>query len=400
MLGLLCGQANAGSVNQVYGSNVDATGSPTSVPLTIAFLCDGTGVILDCPQYATPDWLDTTGMIFYGISNRTNPPRCVKSTDGGSVWGLCNAGTVSPFIGAITNANSGFAMASDGSLISSAIQGANTCIIRRSTNQGASWSTVFMDTTALEVCVFGLASPAQNGVHCSQFNNYCAIAGFTQGSFTSRMYYSIDNGITWTKGVGFTLVSGDQNNGFTINSNGNAGSWSMFGQTYNLANWRFAYTLGGDWTFTGVIPQPGLGTSLRCPATLFFNGDQAVLCGPDNGAADNTKYRLFTHEAGSIFLFASVIPNSGGLTNAQAPDFMAVGYNATTAYMVGRNAASTTVNGWVTRDSFSTMQLITSLTPTTALIGGCCRGDIFVWNGKVYFTSGAAGSNAFFGIIQ
>lgn len=387
------------SIGAVIGGNAacDATNPGCQpFPVSASLICDGTGAILNCPQYFAPDWVDGTGLRFFGITGRTNPPLCVQSTNGGGTWVTCPS---QPFGAAISLGNSGMSVASDGSLIFAATQLPNTCIIRRSTDYGVSWSTVFTDNTANEVCQYGNAGPTPNGVHCARASNYCSVAGVIQGSFNSRMYYSTNNGASWTKGVTFQLVSTDVNNSFSVSDNGQQGSWSMYGQTYNTVNRRFGYTTGADWTFTGVLPQPGAGTSLRCPGTMIYNGAQAVLCGPDNGAGDTFKYRLFTHAAGAVALAATVTPVNG-LSNAQSPDFMAVGFNSSTAYMIGRDDTQTKVSIWVTRDNFSTMPRLTTITPATVIIGGCCRGDIVSYNGKIYFTSGVGGSQAFFGRIQ
>ena len=112
-----------------------------------------------------------------------------------------------------------------------------------------------------------------------------------------------------------------------------------------------------------------------------------------------TTYRYFTHTAGIVTLSGSFTVGSG-LTFAQNPDMIPVAFNATTAYLIGRNAANTQVQINITRDTFGSAPLLATITPATALIGGCCRGDGYLWNGRIYFTSGASASNAFFGRIQ
>lgn len=367
-------------------------------PSQVLLLCEGSGSNQDCPQYFAPYWPDTTGQIFYGMTNRTNPPRCVKSMNGGGAWGLCDAGTVSPFPAAIVRNNPGMSVASDGSLIAAGTITGTNCLIQRSTNGGASWTTVFTDNTVNDFCTIGLGAPTPNGVHCSPQGGRCYVWGITATSFTNRVYYSGDNGLTWIKGPGMTMVTGDDNTSFAVGVDGETGSASKYNMIVNTANWDFAYTTGAAWTVTGVLPLlPSGGTTVRCPGTMIYNGQQAVLCGPDN--VTTTTYHLFTHSAGSVFLAANVIPQNG-LTNAQSPDFMAVGFNNSTAYIIGKNGAGTQIQINITRDNFSTMPLLGVVTPTTALIGGCCRGDIYSYNGKIYFTSGASGSNAFLGVIQ
>jgi hypothetical protein len=392
---LLCTPIAYSQTRTIVGSTVD--GPNDSFPLSATLLCDGGGAILDCPQFFSPDWSDTTGLKFYGLSNRTNPPRCVQSTDGGTVWGLCSS---NPFVAAVDDLGAHFSVASDGSLIVAANQGANNCIIRRSTDHGVSWTTVYTDTTATVNCGLSYGGASPNNVRCASEDSYCVAFGHFTGSFDLVAYYSIDYGATWTKGTIFNIVSSDEQLGIAVASDGFSGSLTRYGINYNTVGRKFAYMSGTDWLATGLIPVPigevG-GNSSRCVSgAAIFNG-QSVFCGP--GGTLTTTYHLFTHAGGTVLSTTDVVPQNG-LTNAQAPDFMMVGYDSTTAYMVGKNGANTRVVVWITRDTFSSVLQIASLTPTTAVISGCCRGDIHVRNGKVYFSSGASGSNAFLGAIQ
>lgn len=368
------------------------------IPLSASFLCDGTGANLDCPQYFAPDWADTTGLRFFGLTNRTNPPRCVKSTNGGGVWGLCDAGTVSPFTGALDGLGASMSVASDGSLIAVGNQGANNCIIRKSVDYGVSWSTVFTDTDASITCGLASGSPIPSMTHCASASSYCAVIA-TVGAFDLVAVYSTNNGDSWVRGTTFNIVSSDANIHFAIAADGNSGSLSRYNVTYSQATQTFASTSGADWSKDGVVPIPSgeaAGTGRCASGAMIFSG-QSVLCGP--AATLPTTYHFFTHGAGSTASAANVIPQNG-LTNANLPDFMAVGFSGNTAYVIGRNATTSQIVLWVTRDTFSSMLQLSTLTPTTAMLSGMPRGDILSYNGKIYFSSGAAGANAFLGVIQ
>jgi len=400
-LGVKADAANPAKIVGLVGACDTTVAGCIPIPLNPSFLCDGTGAILDCPQYASPNFADTTGSQFYGLTNRVNPPRCVKSINGGTGWGLCDAGTASPFTGALDNLGANFAVASDGSLIAAGDQGTDNCIIRRSTNGGVSWTTVFTDSTTVNVsCGLGFGAPTPNTLRCASANPYCVMISFISGSFDLLAYWSTNNGASWSTGTPFNIVSADAQIGVAVASNGSSGSLTRYAGNYNTAGRVFAKTSGADWTTDGLIPTPpgeADGNAFRCVSGAMIFSGQSVLCGP--GSALTTTYHFYTHGAGSTANAANVIPQNG-LTNAQAPNFMAVGYSGTAAYIVGRNAATTQVVIWVTQDTFSTMFQVGTLTPTTALIGGCCSGDIFSYRGKIYFTSGASGSNAFFGVVQ
>lgn len=389
--------ASSQTVTAILGANVGcdtAVAGCVDVPLAAAIICDGQAGVLDCPQFFAPDWAGSP-LRFFGITNRTNPPRCVQSTNGGGTWGLCPS---NPFTGAVDLLGAVMTVGSDGSLIAAADQGVNNCIIRKSTDYGVSWSTVFTDLTANVSCGLAFGNPQPSFIRCAKVGGYCVVIGREVGTFNLIAYFSSDIGTNWTKGTPFNIVSGDEEIGVQISENGTAGSLTRYNITYNTANWTFAYTSGTDWLRTTVIPLPaGAGAASRCSSGASIFGGQAVVCGPD-GTMTGT-YRYFTHGAGTIVLIKS-FTMPGGLTFADAPDQMVVGYDTTTAYLVGRNVGSTAIQVYVTRDTLTSTYLIGTLTPTTALIAGCCRGDIYVRGKKIYFTSGATSTQAFFGRIQ
>ena len=375
-------------------------GSVYVPPITTSLLCNGTAVILDCPQYFNPDWPDITGLRFFGITNRVNPGRCVKSVNGGSVWELCDVGTVSPFTGVLDSFGANFAVAANGALLAAGDQGTNNCIIRRSTDYGVSWSTVFTDSTTVNVsCAIAFGNPTPNTLRCANASSYCVMIAFIAGTFDLVAYWSNDYGVSWTKGTAFNIVSGDAQISVSVAGDGNSGSLTRHAISYNTASVAFASTGGGDWTRNGVIPTPpGAGTGSRCASGAMIFSGQSVVCGPDPTLT--TTYHFFTHGAGSTSNMANFIPQNG-LTNTQSPDFMAVGVGGGRAYIIGRNAANTQIIIWMTTDTFSSAIQVATITPTSALIGGAPKGDAFLHNnGKIYFTSGAPADKAFFGVIQ
>jgi len=382
------------SVQAVYGGAL--TCDPALVtcgafPVSGAFLCNGTGGILDCPQWFAPDFADTTGLRFFGITNRTNPPRCVQSTDGGTVWGLCPS---NPFVAAVDILGAFFTVASDGSLLSAAEQGANNCIIRRSTDYGISWATVYTDTTAGVSCGVGFGSPTTNNMHCAQTGGYCVTVG-RDGAFDLWAIYSTDNGLNWTKGVAFTIVNGNAQ--VSVKTNGANGSLTRLAVNYGGAQ-PLGEQIVSDWDNTGATPLPvgATGTGASGAAAFLFNGVESVILGPVNVPV--TVHSRYTIAGGVPVEAAQFIP-AGAPAFANGPNFMAHSFGSI-GYFITRNIATTTVNIYMTLDSFDTVTLTQSLTPATALIANCCVGDIHTWNGKIYFTGAGVGSTAWLIRIQ
>lgn len=363
-------------------------------PLNAALLCDGSGANLDCPQFFTPDWAGTSSR-FFGLTNRVNPPRCVQSTDGGTTWVLC---PTNPYSAALDLFGSAFAVASDGSLIAPADQGTDNCIIRRSTNYGTSWSTVFTDTTAGVTCGIRFAGFAPNVIRCSSTTAYCIVIGTSGGGLTGINYFSLDNGATWTKGpTTFALTSGDPQFQLSMETDASIGVLAPFSVTYGSQT--AAVKSGNEYIATSVIPAPpgAGGLSTRCLGTLTKGGDRAILCGPDS-VSINT-FRLF-----KVIVLAPTFISNFTLQDAPSfsfgPEFSSFGFNAGTAYVQGRNLATTRLLIYVTRDDFGAVVQIASLTPTTPVSVGCCRGEWHARDSKVYFTNGAQGTQAVFGRIQ
>lgn len=381
-------------VGAVMGGNVAC--EPTnpgcqSFPTQASFLCNGTGALLDCPQYFAPDWAGSDSR-FFGITNRTNPPRCVQSTDGGVIWSLC---PTNPF--SVAGGGAFLTVASNGALVVAGDQGADNCIIRRSTDYGATWATVFTDTTATATCGVSFSAPTPSVLRCASTNAYCVMIGRTTGTFDLIPYFSTDNGATWTKGAAFNIVTGNEQVTVAVEDNGTLGSLARFQVTYAVQT--FARKTGNVFVATGIVPTPpGAGTNTRCTGSMIFNGDESIVCGPDS--IMTTTYRLFHSVSGVPSLTASFTLSATAPTFAQNPDNMAIAFNATTAYLIGRNDANTAVLIHITRDGFGSAPLLASLIPATALIAGCCRGDVALRSGNIYFTSGATGDRAFLGRIQ
>jgi hypothetical protein len=399
LLGLwLCVQtipSDAGpiAVNATLGASVEcnpALATCLDFPTSFSFLCNGTGGILDCPQFFAPDWADTTGLRFFGITNRTNPPRCVQSTDGGSTFGLCPS---NPFSAAVDIFGAFFTVSSDGSLLAAAQDAPDNCIIRRSTNYGTSWATVYTDATAGVSCGIGFGSPTTNNIHCASTGGYCVLVG-RDGVFDVWAIYSTDNGLNWTKGVAFTLVNG--NGQVSVKTDGTRGSLTRLGVNY-AGSQPLGEQIVSDWDNTTATPAPGTGdTAANGAAAVVFNGVETVIAGP-GGVTLTTHYR-YTIAGGAPILVNSFVP-AGAPAFANGPVFMVHGFS-NIGYFITRNLAGTNVNVYLSVDGFDTVALISSVAPATALIAGCCTGDVHTFGGRIYFTGGGTASTAWLARIQ
>lgn len=377
---LLClyGQTEAG-ISKIVGTRIDCGAGCTTFPATASLLCQGSS----CPQYFHPDWTDTTFNRFYGIKNDTNPGTCVVSFNGGSVWVPC---TTQPFTSSVLNTGIKFAVASDGSLLAASGQGSNTCIIRRSTNQAASWTTVFTSTTQTCSLLFGFPTPPE--MYCAELNGYCAIINSINPSVIT-VIYSIDNGANWTVGTGYSHISADSRTwGPILTTDGIGGS--IIRGVNTLSGEPFGIKSGNDFVSTGnYVPS----TNQNCRPFLMGSNLRA-LC-TRNGISDPVL-RYVAVQIPPI----EIRTVSTGISPA-AQNIQPVGFSANIGYVVLVDAADTTrLKILASIDDFVSTVLLTTLTPTVPPILFCCNGNAIKWGSRLYFSSGSAGSTGFFGVIQ
>lgn len=389
LLGVFAPQTPAQSVTTILGANVQCDPNVDSClffPSAPSILCNGSAVILDCPQWFHPDWSQAAGTRFYGITNRTNPPRYLTSTTG-ITWTLT---TAQPFVAAVLNFGSYMAVSSNGSLLAASGQGANLCLIRRSTDQGANWSTVF--SSLVQTCSVGFGNPTPPGMYCAETGGYCAVFNMFNAA-TVTTIYSTDNGASWTIGTAYAHISADsQVWGPIIASDGTGiatrGVNSSGGQPYGSKQ-------AAD--FTNTLPLV-TAINLNCrPFTMgvFLRG----FCRPNAGGVTS---RITTGGALGIapvvmatFTTADV-PVTGG-----SQDFEPAGFNDTYGYAVtGSFTPSTRYNIYMTGDGANSFVLTSQLTANFAPILGCCRGNFMRWGNKMYFTVAGTSSQAIFAVIQ
>ena len=391
LLGVFTPQTPAQTVTTILGANVQCDPNVDSClffPAAPSILCMGTGANLDCPQWFHPDWSQAAGTRFYGISNRANPPRYLTSTNG-ITWTLT---TAQPFVAAVLNFGSYMAVSSNGSLLAASGQGANLCIIRRSTDQGANWSTVF--SSAVQTCSVGFGNSTPPGMYCTETGGYCAVINmFNAASIT--MIFSTDNGASWTIGTAFAYVSADaQVWGPIVAADGTGIVTRGVNQTGG-AGQPFGSKQAADFTFTlPFIPS----VNLNCRPFTMGNILRA-LCRPNAGGVNTQVYSGGALGIVPVLVSTFVtqdVPTSGG-----AQDFQPGGFNSTYGYAVTSSfSPANKYNVYISGDGANSFVLAAVLTPTTAPVFGCCRGNLMRWGNKMYWTTGVHSSQAIFAVIQ
>lgn len=382
-------RADAQTVTKIIGSNVACDPTVDSClffPAAPAILCMGAAGNLDCPQYFHPDWSQAAGTRFFGITNRTNPPRYLTSTNG-ITWTLT---AVQPFVGLVLNFGSYMAVSSDGSLLAASGQGATLCMIRRSTDQGANWSTVF--SSLVQNCSVGFGSPTPPGMYCAQTGGYCAVLNMFSPA-TITVIYSTDNGANWTIGVPYAHVSADSQAWGPILASDGAGI--VIRGVNNTGGQPYGSKQAAD--FTNTLPLV-TAANLNCRPFVMGNALRAF-CRPNAGGVTSTITNGGALGIAPVIIstFATAdVPASGG-----SQDFQPGGFNGTYGYALTSSISpANRYNFYISGDGGNTFILGSQLTPTVPPIAGCCRGNFMKWGSKMYFTSGAQASQAVFGAVQ
>jgi hypothetical protein len=170
----------AGTISGIVGANIDSTGV-VRFPTNFMILC-APGVDVNCPKTFHPSWVDSQR--FWGEDGAGG--HCVTSLDGGVTWVLC---ATQPFSGVALRV----ASSSDGSVLAAASV-SGSCVIRRSTDNAATWATVFTDSGVVCTPAVGAAQV----FYCSRSGGVCHFAHNTV-NVNSKIYTTVDNGVTFVK---------------------------------------------------------------------------------------------------------------------------------------------------------------------------------------------------------
>lgn len=358
------------------------------IPSSLAILCNGGAGNLNCPQYFSPDYGDPNGLTMYGITNVVNPPRCIKSVDRGTTWSAC---TANPFAATYFASNAVFAMAADGSLLAAArvTAATETCVIRRSSDGGVTWTTVLTSTTA--ICSGFSGDAYSSPMRCSPETQDCVLFGNDLTTVRMVVFHSEDYGQTWTEDVSIAVsLSTPPYFGASMSSDGSmaiTGGSNAAGGTS-----QFVFKNGGAYHASTIIPGVG---NQRCTGPFILQTKLSVLCGANSTSGLYTVFQI----TGSVPSVLATFLISDTPAFANSPETTAIQWDNTTAYFFLRQLSTGTYLIYVTRDAFTSYVKVGELVPTNKS-PTYSRGDMHVWNGAVYWTSGGIGGNAQLMVIR
>ena len=330
-----------------------------AIPLTPTTLCT-----VSCAVEVSPSF--TSVLRFWGSTRAAGT--CRTSIDGGAIWAAC---TSQPFT---TGNREFYAGAADGSVIAVGTPtGPNTCTVRRSTDNGVSWSTVF---TQVGACTSGTFEGQR--LYCLS-NGKCEFVGINGND--AQIFRTSDNGQTWAAGEsavgGLGAIIGSVWNGLEgiLPTQAPGAGGGGFSKTYVAA--ADVWTQSTAWN----------GTQGNCWGKLLLNSIPFAIC-QGAGATPDGRYTLRTSTG--INSLSLTIPNA--LITSIDAGGVAIAPFTNTIYIMAQTV-SAAMGTWVSRDNGASFTQITGFGGGGAGIRG---GDAFFANGCVYF---AVGSTAMFGKI-
>lgn len=319
----------------------------TVIPLTPTTLCT-----VSCAQQTSFSFTDANR--FWGAST-TGVGSCLTSTNGGIAWGACAS---QPFT---TGNREFYAGTPDGGVIAvGTTTGPTTCTIKKSTNNGTTWSTVF---TALVQCTSGTLEGQR--LYCLSDGN-CEFIGWDASTVT--IYRSSNSGDSWVAGEtttgGNCAISSVAWNGTAgIIPSQNTGCGGGFIAKAGVA-------ASDVWTTSAVWN----GTQGDCWGSVVFAGVGRAIC-----QVTSADYVMYS-SAGAV-VNTLVLPNvlktidTGGTSISPFSGVM---------YMVATKSTGG-IGIWVSRDSLASFTQIGSFSGGGA---GPRGGNTFFANGCIYFTTG------------
>lgn len=344
---LSVGIPQAEAIRSIVGTQVacDTTFSGCqAIPLTVSILCvPGNG----CPQTSQPSL--TNPLRFWGA---TSFP-CKTSIDGGTTWVGCTTE-------AFTTGRASFAGTASGAVIGANSNGTSTCFIRRSTDNAASWTTVFTATGGTANC--DSTNGYGSNVRC-RADGICILPFENPVDGKCYTYRSADDGITWIPGTGTvcsiidpTSVAWDGTHGF------------MGARTHTGATTTWLTNDGSTWTPSAVWP-----INIFCPGGMIYNGSEYSIC--NSNPAGTWTLR---NSAGGIAATVT-FPGAASFVN-NGPIEVSIGANIIYAILPTTDAIQQ-LGVWVSRDAGSTF----------AQIGKTNTGGANNMNGGDFYFNGLTG---------
>jgi hypothetical protein len=342
----LIGVSQSEAIKSIVGVSSECDSTNTGcipIPLANTTICSA-----GCTTLTAKSFTDANR--FWGGTSS-----CRTSTDGGATWGNCTTQPLS------SGAQENYAEASDGSVIAIG-QVTTTCTVKRSTDQGANWTTVYTAASTAIACggavTGGYRLICLSDARCT----FSTVHGTTSVPIALE---STDNGQTWVPttygavATSFVSMAWDGSAGIATSNGLRSGKYAA-GWSQGAAAFASCGTISGSVVYNGV----GYG-----------------LC-KDTGT--NEIYRMMTAD-GALFK-AITLP---GVYQSSGVGILAYSVGTNTLHVVANvavTAGSLPIGVWVSRDDGVTFTKVYTSPQTVNSMGS--QSSIFYTNGCVYYSGG------------
>ena len=243
----------------------------------------------------------------------------------------------------------------------------NTCVIKRSTDGGISWNTVYTDTT--RICFSNTILPVPPQLYCVENDAYCVFWDSSNAASVTTLF-SADEGFSWSEGVTFAYVSADTRSWGMLTADGSQGI--MTKGVNSLSGAPFGIKGGNDFVAT---PTYVTATNKNCRPLIRNETGLRVICAPNAGG---NPYTYVNVDGIPFDVNTFIVPEIGPSTISLGPLIQM--FNESVGYMLMINTAGTRLNFFVTTDEWVSLIKAATITPaTTPLISFCCTGNFMRW---------------------
>jgi len=352
VMGIGIGKSEGVTIKKIVGtaSSCDESEGCLPVPLVLTGLCTVTCPLLSAPSY-------TDSLRFWGTGG-TAGTGCRTSTDGGATWGAC---TTNPFT---PGTKEHYAGTVDGGVIAVS-QVVGDCVIRKSVDNAASWTTVFTFTVAT-----GCGGPISAGTFLKCLANGECHMLVTGPGTGCNILESTENGNigTWLNVLTDVSCFAATPTGYSYD--GTDGIMTQSGAS-TLSGW-FTFTGGIGWTSSAVWP----GTVGQCWGSVILSGVPRAIC-YNTGDANYTL-----RDVDGVVVTNLVLPNAVLLVSNGGLGMSIAGTSL--LYVVATSSNPSAIGVWASRDAGVSFGRIGTIGPSVVIR----EGDIFFANGCIYFSGG------------
>lgn len=349
LLFMMLSVPNSDSAFKIIGVSVECDTSFAGcipIPLSPTLLCS-----VSCSNLTSPSFTDSNR--FWG----TIGTGCRTSLNGGMTWVACTTQPLS------SGAQEQYAGAEDGSVIAIG-QVATTCTVKRSTDNGANWTTVYTAPSTAIIC--GGAISGGSRLKCLS-DGRCTFATSNGSTNFPVVLESEDNGQTWVS----SSFGSAGTNPISFAWNGGVG----IGTANTLRSLKYT---AGSWG-QGAAGFAGCGT---ISGSVVYNSAAYGLCKDPTVAS--TAVRLMTPDG--VLFKTLTLP---GAQTGVGVGILAFGWATNVIYVVTAvNTSPQALGVWVSKDNGASFTLIYQTPTTTNSMQA--NSDIFAANGCIYFSGGVS----------